>query len=212
VNAPHPEETHSLDAPSTPPAQPSDEDPIGLTEEELELVKAAVNGRSHAEPASADVFNASAAMPDPAPPPPAVAEAPAAAEQPAAAQPPAARRSLFGPSPATPAEAIALQPVAPQPLPEAEPVEASRGRMRQAWDEIQMAFPRLMGQPAYMRPRSLFSPAERPFDPDDLPLEAERSEDDRRTAEILATSAGTKERDGGGRGWRSVTRLLRLGD
>jgi hypothetical protein len=212
VNAPHPEETHSLDAPSTPPAQPSDEDPIGLTEEELELVKAAVNGRSHAEPASAALFSAPAAIPEHAAQP-AVAEPPAAAEQPAAAQPPAARRSLFGPSPATSAEAIAPQPVAPQPLPEAEPVEASRGRMRQAWDEIQMAFPRLMGQPAYMRPRSLFSPAERPFDPDDLPLEAERSEDDRRAAEILATSAGTKERaDGGGRGWRSVTRLLRLGD
>jgi hypothetical protein len=188
VNAPHPEETHSLDAPSTPPAQPSDEDPIGLTEEELELVKAAVNGRSHAEPARADVFNASAATPQ-------------------AAEPPAPAPSLFGPSPATLAEAFV-----PQPLPDDEPVEASGGRMRQAWDQIQMAFPRLMGQPAYMRPRSLFSPAERPFDPDDLPLEAERSEDDRRTAEILATSAGTKERDGGGRGWRSVTRLLRLGD
>jgi hypothetical protein len=183
VNAPHPEETHSLDAPSPQSAQSSDDDPI-LTEEELELVKAAVNGRSHAEPASADVLSASAAKPR------------------------RAARSLFGPSSRSPAEAIA-----PQPFPEAEPVEASGGRMRQAWDQIQMAFPRLMGQPAYMRPRSMFSPAERPFDPDDLPLEAERSEDDRRAAEILATSAGTKERgDGGGRGWRSVTRLLRLGD
>jgi hypothetical protein len=205
VNAPHPEETHSLDAPSPQPAQSSDDDPI-LTEEELELVKAAVNGRSHAEPAHAAEFNASTAMPQPAEPQ--AAAEPQPAEPQAAAEQPAVARSLFGPSPATRAEAIV-----PQPLPEAEPVEASGGRMRQAWDQIQMAFPRLMGQPAYGRPRSLFSPTERPFDPDDLPLEAERSADDRRAAEILATSAGTKERgDGGGRGWRSVTRLLRLGD
>jgi hypothetical protein len=184
VNAPHPEETHSLDAPSPQPAQSSDDDPI-LTEEELELVKAAVSGRSHAEPAHAAEFSAPA--PDPV----------------------GAGTSPFGASPAPDRAALFV----PQPIPDAEPAEASGGRMRQAWDQIQMAFPRLMGQPAYGRPRSLFSPTERPFDPDDLPLEAERSADDRRAAQILATSAGTKERgDGGGRGWRSVTRLLRLGD
>jgi hypothetical protein len=173
VNAPHSEETNSLDAPGTLPAPPSDGDPIGLTEEELQLVQAAVNGRAHHAEAAPqpEPFLGSQPSPDPA--------------------------AVFG----------------PPPVPYPEPVEATGGRVRQAWDQIQMAFPRLMGQPAYLRPRSLFSPAERPFDPDDLPLEAERSADDRRAAHILATSAGTKERhDGGGRGWRSVTRLLRLGD
>jgi hypothetical protein len=160
VNAPHSEETHSLDAPGRPSVQPSDDDPI-LTDEELAIVQAAVGGRTnHAQPAGRV-------------------------------------EAVFG----------------PPPFPEPEPVEVPAGRVRQAWDQIQMAFPRLMGAPAYWRPRSMFAPAERPFDPDDLPLEAERSADDRRTAEILATTAGgSRERGEGGRGWRSVTRLLRLGD
>jgi hypothetical protein len=167
VNAPHSEETHSLDAPGGPSIQPSDDDPI-LTDEELAMVQAAVKGRPHHD------------------------QAPHRAE------------------PVHRAESVLGAQSAPYP----EPIEATGGRVRQAWDQIQMAFPRLMGQPAYGRPRSLFAPGERPFDPDDLPLEAERSADDRRAAEILATSAGSsRERnEGGGRGWRSVTRLLRLGD
>ena len=87
---------------------------------------------------------------------------------------------------------------------------------REAWDQIQMAFPRLMGQPGYWGPRRMFTPTDRPFDPDDLPLEAERSEEERLAAEQLAqaTAAGRAEDDegAGSRGWRSVTRLLRMGD
>jgi len=106
----------------------------------------------------------------------------------------------------------------PVPLPMPDDVsygEGGGGRVRQAWDQIQMAFPRLMGQPAYWRPRSFITPAERPFDPDDLPLEAERLAEDRLAAEraqaAMAASRGDRG-EGSGRGWRSVTRLLRLGD
>ncbi len=43
--------------------------------------------------------------------------------------------------------------------------------------------PKLVGGSAYGRPRGLIaSQAERPFDPDDLPLEAERSAEDRELA------------------------------
>ena len=86
-------------------------------------------------------------------------------------------------------------------------------RARQAWDTIQMAFPRLMGQPGYWSPRRPFTPAERPFDPDDLPLEAERSEHERLAAEQIAQAAAAArnpENGLGRRGWRSVTRLLRM--
>lgn len=39
--------------------------------------------------------------------------------------------------------------------------------------------PKLYGAPAYARPPVLaLNPVERPFDPDDLPLEAERTEED----------------------------------
>jgi hypothetical protein len=39
--------------------------------------------------------------------------------------------------------------------------------------------PKLMGMPAYARPpRPVVTPAPRPFDPDDLPIEAHRTEDD----------------------------------
>lgn len=50
-----------------------------------------------------------------------------------------------------------------------------------------VAMPHLMGQPAYARPpRPLATETPRPFDPDDLPLEAFRSDDDRLAAEELA--------------------------
>ena len=90
---------------------------------------------------------------------------------------------------------------------------------RQAWDEIQMAFPRLMGQPAYWQPRREYKPQERPFDPDDLPLEAERSDEDQRALE-LARAESAREADRAAsqhqeeeRGWRAVTsRILRPRD
>jgi hypothetical protein len=41
------------------------------------------------------------------------------------------------------------------------------------------AMPKLYGAPAYARPPVVpVNPIERPFDPDELPLEAERSDDD----------------------------------
>ena len=50
------------------------------------------------------------------------------------------------------------------------------------------AMPKLYGGPAYARPQaSIAAPVERPFDPDDLPLEAARSDEEHElVAEILA--------------------------
>ncbi|HXR26970.1 MAG TPA: hypothetical protein VN771_03840 [Candidatus Baltobacteraceae bacterium] len=50
-----------------------------------------------------------------------------------------------------------------------------------------VAMPKLMGQPAYARPpRPLAVESPRPLDPDDLPIEAFRSEEDQRLAAQLA--------------------------
>jgi hypothetical protein len=40
--------------------------------------------------------------------------------------------------------------------------------------------PRLLGAPAYARPLRAVPPVERPFDPDDLPLEAFRTDEEQR--------------------------------
>ena len=51
-----------------------------------------------------------------------------------------------------------------------------------------MAMPKLMGQPAYARPpRPLAVETPRPLDPDDLPIEAFRSEEDQQLAARLAS-------------------------
>lgn len=42
-----------------------------------------------------------------------------------------------------------------------------------------VAFPRLMGAPAYARPPRAVEPVERPFDPDALPLAVEQTPDER---------------------------------
>ena len=52
-------------------------------------------------------------------------------------------------------------------------------------DEQHVALPRLYGAPAYARPPSYASTADRPFDPDDLPIEAFQTEDDRAFAATL---------------------------
>jgi len=71
--------------------------------------------------------------------------------------------------------------------------EGSRGPM--SWLEMaqpaaavpHMAMPRLMGQPAYARPpRPLAVETPRPMDPDDLPIEAFRSEEDQELAARIA--------------------------
>ena len=56
-------------------------------------------------------------------------------------------------------------------------------------DEQHVALPKLYGAPAYARPPSYGSTAERPFDPDDLPIEAYQSEEDRAFAATLPARA-----------------------
>jgi hypothetical protein len=47
--------------------------------------------------------------------------------------------------------------------------------------------PKLYGAPAYARPPVLsLNPVEKPFDPDDLPLEAERTNEDVDNVEVVA--------------------------
>jgi len=49
-----------------------------------------------------------------------------------------------------------------------------------------MALPKLYGAPAYARPPRPVSDADRPFDPDDMPLEAEQTSEERELAHELA--------------------------
>ena len=47
-------------------------------------------------------------------------------------------------------------------------------------DDRHLALPKLYGQPAYARPSiAATAPVERPFDPDDLPLEVDQSSEER---------------------------------
>jgi hypothetical protein len=56
-------------------------------------------------------------------------------------------------------------------------------------DEQHVALPRLFGAPAYARPPRMTATADRPFDPDDLPIEAFMSEEDRAFAASLPARA-----------------------
>lgn len=56
-------------------------------------------------------------------------------------------------------------------------------------DEQHVALPKLYGAPAYARPPSYGSTADRPFDPDDLPIEALQTEEDRAFAATLPARA-----------------------
>ena len=56
-------------------------------------------------------------------------------------------------------------------------------------DEQHVALPKLYGAPAYARPASYGATAERPFDPDDLPIEAYQSDEDRAFAATLPARA-----------------------
>ena len=56
-------------------------------------------------------------------------------------------------------------------------------------DEQHVALPRLFGAPAYARPPTVAATAVRPFDPDDLPIEAFQSEEDRAFAATLPARA-----------------------
>ena len=74
-------------------------------------------------------------------------------------------------------------------------------------DEQHVALPKLYGAPAYARPPSIAATADRPFDPDDLPIEAFQTEEDRSFAATLPARAwapGGSALDGGrGDGRRS---------
>lgn len=53
-------------------------------------------------------------------------------------------------------------------------------------DERPVALPKLYGAPAYARPPvAPISPVPRPFDPDQLPLQVDQTEEERRHADLL---------------------------
>lgn len=56
-------------------------------------------------------------------------------------------------------------------------------------EEHHVALPKLYGAPAYARPPRSSDPIERPVDPDDLPLEVERTAEETEFASRIAGSA-----------------------
>ena len=58
-------------------------------------------------------------------------------------------------------------------------------------EEQHMALPRLYGAPAYSRPARPAEVLARPFDPDELPLEADRTQEDLALASGLAGASWT---------------------
>ena len=69
-------------------------------------------------------------------------------------------------------------------------------RTHVAIDEQHVALPKLYGAPAYARPAAPVAATPRPFDPDDLPIEAVQTDEER---EIAADAAGARLRPGGAR-------------
>lgn len=63
-------------------------------------------------------------------------------------------------------------------------------------DEQHVALPKLYGAPAYARPTGHRSEAPRPFDPDELPIEAAMTEEDRVIAERLRSDDAMTDGDG----------------
>ena len=66
-----------------------------------------------------------------------------------------------------------------------------------AIDEQHVALPKLYGAPAYARPPRVAADTPRPFDPDDLPIEAVRTDEER---DLLST--GPDDAQGGNGGAR----------
>ena len=58
-----------------------------------------------------------------------------------------------------------------------------------AIDEQHVALPQLYGAPAYARPAPKVEPTPRPVDPDDLPIEAIRTDEEQQLAEALPAYA-----------------------
>ncbi len=62
-------------------------------------------------------------------------------------------------------------------------------------EDQHVAMPKLQGAPAYARPAGHVSETPRPFDPDELPIEALMTEDDRVIAASLAGSDAAEGAD-----------------
>jgi hypothetical protein len=56
-------------------------------------------------------------------------------------------------------------------------------------DEQHIALPQLYGAPAYARPPTVAEIAERPFDPDELPIEAAQTDEEREFSTTLPARA-----------------------
>ena len=65
-------------------------------------------------------------------------------------------------------------------------------------EEQHVALPKLVGKPSYARPAAAVAHTPRPFDPDDLPLEADQTEDER---ELVSTLPARAYAPGGGLGY-----------
>jgi hypothetical protein len=63
------------------------------------------------------------------------------------------------------------------------------GESTVAIEEQHVALPKLYGAPAYARPLRIVPDAERPFDPDDLPIEAVMTDEERDLAANLPARA-----------------------
>jgi hypothetical protein len=67
-------------------------------------------------------------------------------------------------------------------------------------EEQHVALPKLYGAPAYARPPAPVDPKARPFDPDQLPIAADQTDEERRIAALMpAHSYSAAERDQGNR-------------
>jgi hypothetical protein len=64
-----------------------------------------------------------------------------------------------------------------------------RGLIIVALDEQHVALPKLYGAPAYARPAPIVDESPRPFDPDDLPIEAAQTPEERGIAANLPAHA-----------------------
>ena len=59
-------------------------------------------------------------------------------------------------------------------------------------DEKHLAFPKLVGGPAYGRPSAPVAPTDRPLDPDELPLTVDQTPEERALADALASRSGAR--------------------
>jgi hypothetical protein len=69
-----------------------------------------------------------------------------------------------------------------------------------AIDEHHVALPKLYGAPAYARPTRVAAETPRPFDPDDLPIEAVRTTEEQELIEELPAHAYANGNGSKGRG------------